>query len=133
MKLKEQIQKRLNELGARTQAYLYLQVPVDTGKLKRSLKVQYFLKPNSMGYSFKYLDYGVYTNLGTGRHYNIKWGTKESIPYNLPPFIGYRSGKGTGGIRPQYWLSLSGAVGLEDFRKTLLSDIKEYTKKKLLK
>lgn len=133
MNLKTKLQKRLNELGARTQAYLYLQVPVDTGALKRTLKVQYYINSTGMGYSFKYKDYGVYVNLGTGIHNTIKWGTKASIPYNLPKFVGYRSGKGTGGIRPQYWLSLSGAVGLEEFRKGLTEDIKSYIKSNVKK
>lgn len=131
MPLLDKITKRFNELGARTQAILYLQVPVDTGRLKRSIKVKYQRSNDSVSYSFGYLDYGVYVNLGTKQYNTIKWGSKQSIPFDLPPFRGYRKGKG--GIQPQYWLSLSEAVGIKDFKESIKNDIKEYIKNSIKK
>lgn len=131
MPLIDKLTKRFNELGAATLAMLHLRVPVDTGRLKRSIKVSYKRSNDSVSYSFGYLDYGVYVNLGT-KHYNtIKWGSKESIPFNLPPYRGYR--KGNGAIQPQYWLSLSQDLAIKRFKQGIIDDIKSYVKSTIKK
>jgi hypothetical protein len=131
MPLLDKLTKRLNELGAATQAMLYLRVPVDTGRLKRSIKVSYKRSNDSVSYSFGYLHYGVYVNLGTKQYNTIKWGSKESIPFNLPAYRGYR--KGNGGIQPQYWLSLSQDLAIKRFKQGIIDDIKEYVKSTIKK
>ena len=77
-----------------------------TGRLKRSLSVDAFPTQNdewTIGVSYE--AYGNYTNFGT-RPYAPRWREQIDLTlFDLPQFAGYR--KGIGGIRPQYWLSLS--------------------------
>lgn len=78
---------------------LMLQAPVKTGKLLRSISVE----PKSNTIEIYYLDYGTYTNYGTGRYYpgKFKYGTNP----DPGSYRSYRKGKG--GIRPQYWTAMS--------------------------
>lgn len=137
MNLPQTITKRINELGALTQLYLSGKVPQPgqnpyaTGRLQRSLKISYFVNSDSIGYKFSYLDYGVYTNLGTKQYNEIKYGSIKSSPFNLPPFRGYV--KGSGGIRPQYWTSMTEAGLLKKFKDDIKNDLKSYIKKQLKK
>lgn len=135
MNLPQTITKRINELGSLTQLYLSGKVPQPgqnpyaKGPLKKSLKISYFINGDSIGYKFSYLDYGVYTNLGTKQYNTIKYGSLQSSPFNLPPFRGYV--KGRGGIQPQYWTSMAQAGLLKKFKDDIKSDIKSYLKKTL--
>jgi len=79
------------------------QVPVDTGDLDRSLQARVVKKDNVFQIQFSYLEYGVFTNLGTPPYFGL---TSDKSMFGLPPFKGYR--KGIGGIQPQYWKSLRG-------------------------
>lgn len=77
-----------------------------TGKLKNSLSVTAFpVKNEEFTIAVGYEMYGNYTNFGT-KKYAARWQqlANQSL-FELPNFAGYR--KGLGGIRPQYWLSLS--------------------------
>lgn len=77
-----------------------------TGKLKRSLSVNAFpVKNEEFTIAVGYEMYGNYTNFGT-RQYAGRWQqlANQSL-FELPNFAGYR--RGSYGIRPQYWLSLS--------------------------
>jgi len=135
--LPERIQKKVNELGALTHAFLSNQVPQPgqnpyaTGVLKRSLKVSYFRSGESIGWRFSYLDYGAYTNLGTKQYNKIKFGSKKANPWELPPFRGYV--KGEGGIQAQYWMTLSETTLLKKFKEDIKDEIKSYLKKKMKK
>lgn len=92
------------------------QVPVDTGALRRSVKleegkIQVEIDSNSTSrfflYTISYNDYGDYTNYGTRNYYPgaFKYGTQP----DPGSFRGYSKGKG--GIKPQYW----SAISLTDF------------------
>lgn len=135
MNLPQSITKRVNELGSLTLLYLSGKVPQPgqnpyaKGPLKKSLKVSFYVRGNTIGYSFGYLDYGVYTNLGTYQYNTVKYGSPESSPYKLPPFRGYK--KGQGGIQPQYWMSLGQAKLLSKFRQDIQDDLRSYIKKKM--
>lgn len=79
---------------------IMLQVPVDTGYLKSTVKVSAVDKKVEIDYT----GYGAYTNYGTGKYYQsskFKYGTEITPGY----FKGYK--RGTGGIRSQYWTSIS--------------------------
>lgn len=137
MNLPQSITKRINELGALTKLYLSGKVPQPgqnpyaKGPLKKSLNISYFIKDDTIGFKFSYLDYGVYTNLGTGRYNQIKYGSEKSSPFNLPPFRGYKRGRG--GIQPQYWTSMAEAGLLKKFREDIKNDLRSYLKKTLRK
>ena len=96
----------MDRLASLVKRDLLSQVPVDTGKLKRSLNVEsYMEKGEDWTIAVSYEDYGNYTNFGT-RPYSSRWKElSEKSIFDLPKFAGYK--KGVGGIRPQYWLSLS--------------------------
>lgn len=78
---------------------LALQAPVRTGKLLNSIVVE----PKNNTIEIFYLDYGTYTNYGTGRYYPGKY------RYGVQPDPGSwrRYRKGQKGIRPQYWTAMS--------------------------
>lgn len=78
---------------------LKLHSPVDTGTLKNSISVT----PTKDSVIIEYLDYGVYTNYGTGRYYPGKY-SYGTVP-DAGSYRGYRKGKG--GIRAQYWTSIN--------------------------
>jgi hypothetical protein len=78
--------------------------PYATGKLARSLRFTWE-KDGTGVYELDitYLDYGKYTAFGT-RGYNDS--AARDAGFFGRDFVGYR--RGTGGIRPQYWLGLRG-------------------------
>ena len=80
--------------------------PYATGDLKRSLNVSTFnTSDDEWTIAVTYDQHGNYTNFGT-RVYSGRWQQlKDASFFDLPRFAGYKRGKG--GIRPQYWLSLS--------------------------
>ena len=78
--------------------------PYATGKLARSL--QFIWDKNGEGVyelQVKYASYGQFTQFGTRRHYD---GAAREVGFFGREFRGYS--RGTGGIRPQYWLNLRG-------------------------
>jgi len=93
--LKEALAKAARILETR----ITLQAPVRSGALKRSVRVT----PLDDSLMVEYVDYGDYTNYGTGRYYpgRFKYGTSPEPG----SFTGYREGRG--GIRPQYWTAAS--------------------------
>lgn len=78
-----------------------------TGRLKQSLRVDAYPEKNdewTLGVSYEM--HGNYTNFGTRLPEVSSWRDKANLSiFELPAFRGYK--KGTKGIRPQYWLSLS--------------------------
>ena len=81
------------------------QAPVKTGALKRSVKVRLDRTENNGTYAFtfnyNYLGYGIFTDLGT-KPYAVDDASRG--PWNPKP------GKGEGGIRPRFWLSLDESI-----------------------
>ena len=98
-KLREAMKKAARILETR----ILLQVPVETGALKRSIKVV----PLDDGVQIMYAEYGDYTNYGTGKYYpgKFRYGTNP----DPGSFKSYKKGKE--GIRPQYW----SAPSISDF------------------
>ena len=81
------------------------QNPYATGKLQSSLNVDAYEDGDQWTIGVSYDDVGNYTNFGT-RPYSSRWKAQSQQSFfDLPQFAGYK--KGRGGIRPQYWLSLS--------------------------
>ena len=73
------------------------QVPVKTGKLRRSITVQAVETPDGFEIKSGYLTYGIFLDSGTKR-YNKP---NPKARWNPAP------GKGKGGIKPRYWTNLS--------------------------
>lgn len=80
-------------------ANLRRQAPVDTGALRRSIKVQGRMTGDRINFSITYLAYGKFTDMGTGRYH-----TRTRRSWNPRP------GRGRGGIKPRFWLTLERAV-----------------------
>lgn len=86
------------EMGARVlESRLKFQAPVDTGALKRSVKVNASLTADGFRYEVNYLKYGKFLDLGTGRYFR---GEEPKAKWKPNP------GKGKGGIKPRYWTNL---------------------------
>jgi hypothetical protein len=86
------------EMGARVlESRLRFQAPVDTGALKKSVKVNASLTADGFRYEVNYLKYGTFTDLGTGRYFR---GEEPKARWKANP------GKGKGGIKPRYWTNL---------------------------
>ena len=112
------------------------QNPYATGQLRSSLNVNEFQDGDEWTIAVTYDQVGNYTNFGT-RQYGTRWRELKDVSFfDLPNFAGYR--KGTMGIRPQYWLSLSrqenkyikeleGAVEL-DFDTFITNVIQNYSR-----
>jgi hypothetical protein len=81
------------------QTAIDLQVPVDTGKLKKEYRIVVQDEQLFMVLSDD-IEYGVFTDYGTGPYYIGGYG--EGLDAGL--FEGYR--KGEGGIQAQKWSSL---------------------------
>ena len=86
---------------------LQFQAPVDTGKLKRSIRVQAFNSKDGVQFRSDYVTYGVFTDLGTGKYYR---GEQPNRKWNPRP------GKGKGGIKPRYWTNLDRATTFQAAR-----------------
>jgi hypothetical protein len=86
----------LRDVAQVIETRVLLQMPVKTGKLKRSLRA---VVDNGQIY-LVYDDYGVFTNYGTGPYYNGNYGQ----PAELDSYRGYV--KGQGGIQAQNWSSI---------------------------
>ena len=78
------------------QTRLRYQAPVDTGKLKNSIKVRAVANKDGFQLVSSYLDYGIFTDSGTKRYHR----PSETAPWNRKP------GKGKGGIKPRYWTNV---------------------------
>jgi hypothetical protein len=95
----QEIQSVLNKAAIVYQNRIKFQAPVDTGRLKASVKVQAFIDADFDAIRFEvgYLRYGRFTDLGTGPYYK---GENERAKWNKSPR------KGKGGIRPRYWTNI---------------------------
>lgn len=80
---------------------LQFQAPVATGALKRSIKVKAYYNRDGVQFRSGYLNYGVFTDLGTGRYYR---GEQPNKRWRGNP------GKGKGGIKPRYWTNLDAST-----------------------
>lgn len=98
----QEIQSILNRAAITYQNRLKFQAPVDTGKLKASVKVQAFVGGDwdSVRFEMQYRRYGRYVDLGTGPYYK---GENDRAKWNKNPR------KGKGGIRPRYWTNIDQA------------------------
>ena len=94
-----QIQRALNACSRIVQNKIIDQTPVDTGKLKRSMKVRGFQKRNGdLAFeivSGPYQKYGRYVDLGTGPYKAKKRGKFNARPK-----------KGKGGIIPRFFTTV---------------------------
>lgn len=128
-RISQRIKKRLDELRDEMTSVIRRQVPQPgknpyaTGALKSSLEVKVGMKGQNFYVQVGYLSYGVYTNLGTGRYNDVKFGTRNSSPFRLPEHEGYR--KGSYGIQPQYWTSMGGASRANRLKEQILTDMKD--------
>jgi hypothetical protein len=87
------------EMGARVlESRLRFQAPVDTGALKKSVKVNASLTADGFRYEVNYLKYGKFTDLGTGKYYR---GEEPKARWKANP-----GKEGKGGIKPRYWTNL---------------------------
>jgi hypothetical protein len=94
----EEIQGILNRGAITLQNRIKFQAPVDTGELKRSVKVRAFVSSDwdSVRFETEYKTYGKYTDSGTRPYF--KPDDKAKWRRNPP--------KGRGGIRPRYWTNI---------------------------
>ena len=98
-----QIQRALNTCSKIVQNKIVDQTPVDTGTLKRSMKVSAFQKRNG-DLAFRinsepYQKYGRYVDLGTGPYRSKKRGKFNARPK-----------KGKGGIIPRFFTTIDKAT-----------------------
>jgi hypothetical protein len=95
----QEIQSVLNKAAIVYQNRIKFQSPVDTGKLKRSVRVRAFVGTDweSVRFEIDYETYGKYTDLGTGPYYK---GEEPQAKWRKSPR------KGRGGIRPRYWTNI---------------------------
>lgn len=89
-------------LAKKIERQLKDQVPIDSGSLRDSIEVEVLPAEDGMGIEFILidLDYGKYTDFGTGPYYN-----EPVVSPMVDMFRGYH--RGEGGIQPQYWSSIS--------------------------
>ena len=112
--LDTEIKKTMEDIAAMMRSDIMRQVPQPgnnprnpyaTGRLKRAVRV--FTNKNRQGdidIIISYPKYGGYTNYGTRDNSNLQDQIRKPY-FTRDPFVGYR--KGTDGINPQNWLSLS--------------------------
>lgn len=82
------------------QDQLRRQAPVATGRLQQSVVVRARESEDGVQMVTGYLNYGVFTDSGTGRYRR----PNNDARWNPKP------GKGQGGIKPRYWTNLDNAV-----------------------
>ena len=109
---------RLMETKLRSQA------PVKTGALRDSVKVVPRFTEKSVLLDVVSLNYGKYTDLGTG-------------PYRTPPSKrrnwNPRPGKGKGGIKPRFWTSLTRSFRIQQINSLFNEAIKKIIKRQFTK
>ena len=93
----------LNMAARLIEANLKRQAPVDTGALKRSIKVKANYTGESVQFRYSYNTYGVFVDKGT-RPYGVYGKGRKPGPWNPNP------GKGEGGIKPRFWTSLENST-----------------------
>ena len=131
-RIRQRIKKNLDTLSNQIQTTIMSQVPQPgqnpyaTGALKNSVSVKVGTKGGNFTLNVGYLSYGVYTNLGTGDYNTVKFGTRNSSPFRLPNYEGYR--KGSYGIQPQYWTSMGGQERINRLKEQILTDMKKEIK-----
>lgn len=82
------------------QDQLRRQAPVATGDLRNSVVVRAVETSDGVQLVTGYLNYGVFTDSGTGRYRR----PNPKAKWNPAP------GKGKGGIKPRYWTNLDNAI-----------------------
>lgn len=131
-RIRQRIKKRLDSLQNEIERVILSQVPQPgqnpyaTGALKRSVSVKVGTKGGDFTLNVGYFSYGVYTNLGTGDYNTVKFGTRNSSPFRLPNYEGYR--RGSFGIQPQYWTSMGGQARANRLKEQILTDMKDEIK-----
>jgi hypothetical protein len=109
-------------LAARVyQTRLRLQAPVKTGALKRSVEVVPLMTGDGFVLKETFLQYGIYTDSGTGRYYK----PNKKAKWNPRP------GRGRGGIKPRYWTNISDQFTLRRITEILTKDIVKQIKRQL--
>jgi len=91
------IQPIIDKAARIMQNELRRQAPVDTGALKKSIRVRGIYNGSSVRFNTEYLYYGKFVDQGTG-----PYATKARKAWNPAP------GKGKGGIKPRFWTTLEG-------------------------
>jgi hypothetical protein len=100
----EQVTDALNAMGIEITNIWKHQVPVDTGKLRGSIRHKVVRKRGNLSLSFYYIYYGVYVDLGT--YAGADTGSYGLSPFDLPPWRASPP-KSPKGISARYWTSLS--------------------------
>lgn len=100
-------------------ANLRRQAPVDTGALKRSIRVTGTFTGKSIQFRYDYLYYGKFLDKGTGP-YGVR-GKGKRGQWDPNP------GKGRGGIKPRFWTSLEDSTKIR-VKKIISNVIKQYIK-----
>jgi len=95
------LDKVLKKIETLIKNRMQFQAPVETGKLKRSIKVKAFYNASGVQFKSEYVTYGVFTDLGTRRYYRGEQPNKKWNP---------RPGPGKGGIKPRYWTNLDNST-----------------------
>ena len=119
--VKLELMKAANLAARVYQSKLIFQVPVDTGKLKRSIEVIPEITSDGVKFRETYLTYGIYTDSGTKRYY------KPSKKAKWNP----RPGKGKGGIKPRYWTNVNDTITLKRIADIFTKDIAKQIKQQL--
>lgn len=102
------VQQTYNKIARRLEQILQSQAPVDTGKLKRSIAVEF----TENGFAiYDPTGYGFYTHAGTGREAAGGGSNPASIYAQLVNKIyNPNPGEGRGGIKPRFWMNFSESV-----------------------
>jgi hypothetical protein len=113
----------LNTISKIMQDQLRRQAPVATGALQKSVTVRAVESKDGVQMVTGYLNYGVFTDSGTGRYRK----PNPNATWNPRP------GKGKGGIKPRYWTNLNKAVTIKIARiieKEMAKQIQQSFRKK---
>ena len=105
------------------QDQLRRQAPVATGALQKSVTVRAVETKDGVQFIKGFLNYGVFTDSGTGRYRR----PNPNAKFNPRP------GKGKGGIKPRYWTNLDNAITIriaEIIEREMDKQIQESFRKK---
>lgn len=94
---------------------LRYQAPVRTGELRKSVEVVPEITSNSVIFVDTFLQYGVYTDSGTGRYYK----PNKQARWNPRP------GRGRGGIKPRYWTNISDRITMDRIKRIFADEVKK--------
>lgn len=122
--MEPEIVRAANRAARIMETKIKFQAPVKTGALRKSIKVVPRFTDKSVLLDIVSLDYGKYTDLGTGRYR-----TPASKRKNWNP----RPGKGKGGIKPRFWTSITKAFRQNEINILFTNAIRKIIKRQFNK